>query len=62
MLFRLKCVGFDKYCLRKACCGIGGEYNYDKSRICGNPTTYINWDGVHLTQTTYKLLAIWLNR
>ncbi|KAM3378156.1 acetylajmalan esterase-like [Capsicum galapagoense] len=61
-------LGFDKNSLQKACCGIGGEYNYDKSRICGapgvpicgNPATYISWDGVHLTQAAYKWLTIWL--
>ncbi|XP_059310728.1 GDSL esterase/lipase At5g03980-like [Lycium ferocissimum] len=61
-------LGFEKNSLQKACCGIGGDYNYDKSKICGapgvpicgNPGTYISWDGVHLTQAAYKWLAKWL--
>ncbi|KAK4378966.1 hypothetical protein RND71_000828 [Anisodus tanguticus] len=61
-------LGFHRKSLQKACCGIGGDYNYDKSRICGapgmpvcgNPGCYISWDGVHLTQAAYKWLAKWL--
>ncbi|KAF6159934.1 hypothetical protein GIB67_033018 [Kingdonia uniflora] len=51
-------LGFDQGSLNKACCGIGGQYNYDGSRMCGhagvpvcsNPKQHIHWDGVHLTQ------------
>ncbi|XP_060219144.1 acetylajmalan esterase-like [Lycium barbarum] len=61
-------LGFGKNSLQKACCGIGGDYNYDKSRICGapgvpicgKPGTFISWDGVHLTQAAYKWLTKWL--
>ncbi|KAF9598467.1 hypothetical protein IFM89_027901 [Coptis chinensis] len=49
----------------KACCGGGGPYNYnltakcgyDGSSACDNPSTYVNWDGVHLTETAYKWIA-----
>ncbi|KAI3450443.1 hypothetical protein Pfo_007108 [Paulownia fortunei] len=45
----------------KACCGIGGKYNYDSKRFCGspgvpvcpNPDKYIYWDGLHFTQEAY---------
>ncbi|KAM3270650.1 acetylajmalan esterase [Capsicum chacoense] len=30
-------LGLDKNSLQKACCGIGGDYNYDKSKKCGAP-------------------------
>ncbi|XP_059313132.1 GDSL esterase/lipase At5g03980-like [Lycium ferocissimum] len=61
-------LGFDKNSLQKACCGIGGNYNFDVRKKCGapgvqvcaDPNTYISWDGVHLTQKAYSWLARWL--
>ncbi|CAN0880691.1 GDSL esterase/lipase At1g28580 [Linum grandiflorum] len=50
----------------KACCGAGGgPYNYNPSMVCGNPmvkacedpSTYVNWDGIHFTEATYRLVA-----
>lgn len=51
----------------KVCCGSGGEpYNFDPFTTCGspgatkacsNPATYVNWDGVHLTEAVYKIIA-----
>lgn len=51
----------------KACCGAGGPpYNFDITSTCGSqgvskacphPAKYINWDGVHLTEGMYKVLA-----
>ncbi|XP_078175142.1 GDSL esterase/lipase At5g45910-like [Carex rostrata] len=49
----------------KVCCGGGGPYNYDMSAICGqpgvtaceNPSTYLNWDGIHLTEAAYRSIA-----
>ncbi|XP_055814933.1 acetylajmalan esterase-like [Solanum dulcamara] len=60
--------GFDKNSLQKACCGIGGKYNYNTNKKCGapgiavcvDPSTHISWDGVHLTQEAYKWIAKWL--
>eukprot|EP01018_Ginkgo_biloba_P025523 Gb_22249 [translate_table: standard] len=56
-----------KYTVR-ACCGYGGNYNYNKNvgcggkgvingtqvegRSCKNPSVYVNWDGVHYTQAS----------
>ncbi|KAL3614831.1 hypothetical protein CASFOL_040492 [Castilleja foliolosa] len=59
--------GFDT---ERACCGFGGNYNYDlmkmcgadNSQICENPEKYMSWDGVHLTQQGYKIMAAWLVR
>jgi phospholipase/lecithinase/hemolysin len=61
-----------KYTTR-ACCGVGGKHNYDYGVQCGtsshvhgqyltalscvNPDSYINWDGVHLTDRANRLLA-----
>ncbi|XP_022746945.1 acetylajmalan esterase-like [Durio zibethinus] len=61
-------LGFDPTSLQKACCGIGGEYNFDLSRMCGdpevtlclNPNERLSWDGIHLTQRAYELMATWL--
>ncbi|KAF5730921.1 GDSL esterase/lipase [Tripterygium wilfordii] len=50
----------------KACCGSGTPpYNYEVFAVCGspsakacpNPSQYINWDGVHLTEAMYKVVA-----
>ncbi|KAF7087562.1 hypothetical protein CFC21_090741 [Triticum aestivum] len=49
----------------RACCGGGGEYNWNTSAICGmpgvtackDPTTYVSWDGVHYTEATYQYIA-----
>ncbi|KAI3504559.1 hypothetical protein L2E82_46427 [Cichorium intybus] len=50
----------------KTCCGSSGEpYNFDVTATCGsesasscqNPSQYINWDGVHLTEAMYKVVS-----
>ncbi|KAF3533630.1 hypothetical protein DY000_02040322 [Brassica cretica] len=49
----------------KACCGIGEPYNFQVFETCGSasatackePSQYINWDGVHLTEGMYKGMA-----
>ncbi|CAE6216798.1 unnamed protein product [Arabidopsis arenosa] len=50
----------------KACCGGGdGRYNAKPSVRCGekgsttceNPSTYANWDGIHLTEAAYRHIA-----
>ncbi|KAL3849179.1 hypothetical protein ACJIZ3_011061 [Penstemon smallii] len=53
---------------QKACCGIGGKFNFNMTRMCGspdvpvcsNPNGFISWDGVHLTQEGYKIMSGWL--
>ncbi|KAL1204592.1 GDSL esterase/lipase [Cardamine amara subsp. amara] len=48
-----------------ACCGNGGPYNYTFGRKCGNdvieccsdPSKYVAWDGVHLTEAAYRFMA-----
>ncbi|XP_073157111.1 GDSL esterase/lipase At1g28570-like [Henckelia pumila] len=48
-----------------ACCGGGGPFNFNKSALCGfplaksceDPSLYISWDGLHLTEVAYKFLA-----
>ncbi|XP_072966041.1 GDSL esterase/lipase At1g28570-like [Typha angustifolia] len=56
--------GFTGGALR-ACCGEGGPYNFNFSALCGvsnvtacnNPSTYVSWDGVHMTEAAYKYIA-----
>ncbi|KAK9051657.1 hypothetical protein SSX86_028285 [Deinandra increscens subsp. villosa] len=48
----------------KACCGSEGPFNYNASiacgdstsRVCVQPHTYANWDGLHLTEAAYKVI------
>ncbi|XP_043714464.1 acetylajmalan esterase-like [Telopea speciosissima] len=63
-------LGFDVNSIQKACCGTGGEYNFNVTKMCGaegvqvcsNPETHMSWDGVHSTQNGYRLMADWLLR
>lgn len=49
----------------KACCGGGGLYNFNNSARCGyvgskackDPWSYVNWDGIHLTEAAYRYIA-----
>ncbi|KDP21068.1 hypothetical protein JCGZ_21539 [Jatropha curcas] len=51
-----------------ACCGGGGSYNFNNfarcghvgSKACVNPSTYANWDGIHLTEAAYRIIAMGL--
>ncbi|KAK9995549.1 hypothetical protein SO802_020235 [Lithocarpus litseifolius] len=51
--------------LYSCCCGKGEPYNFDVFTTCGmanvsacaNPSKYINWDGVHLTEAMYKVVS-----
>ncbi|KAI3764184.1 hypothetical protein L2E82_14187 [Cichorium intybus] len=56
--------GFKNGALR-ACCGGGGKYNVNTSAECGSasasvcdePDTYANWDGIHLTESAYRIIS-----
>ncbi|KAJ3694253.1 hypothetical protein LUZ60_009733 [Juncus effusus] len=61
--------GFTNGAPLRVCCGGGGPYNYNNSAFCGtpgvmacqDPSTYINWDGIHLTEPAYNIIATsWL--
>ncbi|KAK4259675.1 hypothetical protein QN277_005983 [Acacia crassicarpa] len=49
----------------RACCGSGGPYNCNASALCGapgaiasdDPSKFISWDGVHLTEAAYRFIA-----
>lgn len=68
VLRRAPSLGFDETSTLKACCGVGGSYNFDMARMCGaqgvpvcaNPARSISWDGIHLTQEAYRHMAEWL--
>ncbi|KAJ1685252.1 hypothetical protein LUZ63_016642 [Rhynchospora breviuscula] len=57
--------GFTRGTELRACCGIGEPYNVNISALCGqtgvpacpNPSTFINWDGLHLADASYKIIA-----
>ncbi|KAK4488669.1 hypothetical protein RD792_004440 [Penstemon davidsonii] len=63
--FILTELGPNKNATLKACCGIGGKYNYNGRRFCGSrgvpvcsdPNQYIYWDGIHLTQAANDRLS-----
>ena len=48
-----------------ACCGGGGPYNVNTSVKCGDPSVsacddpskYVSWDGVHLTEAAYRWIS-----
>ncbi|KAL8028870.1 hypothetical protein ABFX02_14G189800 [Erythranthe guttata] len=56
---------FDVKNLQKACCGIGGKYNYESNKTCGargvhacdQPSSYVSWDGINLTEEAYANIA-----
>ncbi|KAF8056197.1 hypothetical protein N665_1275s0008 [Sinapis alba] len=47
------------------CCGLGGQYNFTFGVKCGlkgvecckDPSKYVNWDGIHMTEAAYKWIA-----
>ncbi|XP_037437968.1 GDSL esterase/lipase At5g45910-like [Triticum dicoccoides] len=49
----------------RACCGGGGAYNWNASAVCGmpgvtawkDPSVFVNWDGIHYTEATYRFIA-----
>ncbi|KAJ3695217.1 hypothetical protein LUZ60_000594 [Juncus effusus] len=55
--------GFDNPLI--ACCGSNGPYNYNPSQSCGNqgsavcfdPSRYVSWDGIHLTEAAYRVIT-----
>ncbi|KAL0398498.1 UNVERIFIED_CONTAM: GDSL esterase/lipase [Sesamum radiatum] len=58
--------GFARESILRACCGGGGPYNFNLSAVCGNqlganccenPSLYVDWDGIHYTETAYKWIA-----
>ncbi|KAL2247714.1 GDSL esterase/lipase At5g03980-like [Sesamum indicum] len=65
LLHFAKSHGFDT---ERACCGSGGKYSFNMTRMCGapgvgvcaDPGRFLSWDGVHLTQEGYKIMAGWL--
>ncbi|XP_010478903.1 PREDICTED: GDSL esterase/lipase At1g31550 [Camelina sativa] len=48
-----------------ACCGVGRPYNFSFSQSCGSagvkscndPSKYVAWDGIHMTEAAHKLMA-----
>jgi len=48
-----------------ACCGGGGPYNFNTSAYCGqsgstvckDPSAFVDWDGIHSTESAYHYIA-----
>ncbi|OEL29024.1 GDSL esterase/lipase [Dichanthelium oligosanthes] len=68
-LHRPATFGFDGSSTLVACCGAGGEYNFNPIAACGfpgatacaDPSRAVNWDGIHLTESAYRFIAgAWL--
>ncbi|KAF3334453.1 acetylajmalan esterase-like protein [Carex littledalei] len=65
MLDQASSLGFEEDSMLTACCGTGGGYNYESNLMCGSPGTtvcsnpdqHISWDGIHLTQAAYMVIA-----
>ncbi|KAH7847326.1 hypothetical protein Vadar_024763 [Vaccinium darrowii] len=61
-------LGFDSSTVQIACCGIGGDYNFNPKRLCGtlgvqvcqDPNKFVSWDGIHFTQEAYKHISEWI--
>nr|DAD24815.1 TPA_asm: hypothetical protein HUJ06_026279 [Nelumbo nucifera] len=57
--------GFRKGALLLTCCGGEGPYNYNKSvhcgvrgaKVCQDPSQYGSWDGTHMTEAVYRVIA-----
>jgi phospholipase/lecithinase/hemolysin len=49
----------------KACCGSGGDYNFNMMATCGSseatsckhPSRYMNWDGLHVTTELNRVVS-----
>lgn len=58
-------LGFEGKSLMRACCGRGGPYDFDPTKmcnqgsmpVCDDPTKYVHWDGFHLTEEANKLMV-----
>lgn len=56
--------GFNKN-VEKVCCGGGGPYNYHETAVCSysgvrscdDPSKYVSWDGLHLTEAAYRWIT-----
>ncbi|CAM0951533.1 unnamed protein product [Alopecurus aequalis] len=59
------CFGVARANALRACCGGGGEYNWNATAVCGmpgvtackDPSAFISWDGVHYTEAIYRRIV-----
>ncbi|XP_037482140.1 GDSL esterase/lipase At1g28600-like [Triticum dicoccoides] len=57
--------GFAAGTVLRACCGGGGPYNANLTLHCSDPgvvpcpdpAKYVSWDGLHMTEAVYKIMA-----
>ncbi|EYU27471.1 hypothetical protein MIMGU_mgv1a022649mg [Erythranthe guttata] len=64
-LYLLRVARRNGFEIKKACCGRGGDYNYNIKRTCGatdipqcpDPERHVNFDGVNLSEISHKIMA-----
>ncbi|XP_024525422.1 GDSL esterase/lipase At4g01130 [Selaginella moellendorffii] len=59
--------GFRNETKTSACCGTGGAYNFNSTKLCGKdfqpesttlkPSEFVSWDGIHFTEAFYEHLS-----
>ncbi|KAG2647116.1 GDSL esterase/lipase At1g28600-like [Panicum virgatum] len=57
--------GFDERTVLDACCGGGGPHNANftvhctepGAVQCADPARYVSWDGLHMTEAVYRIMA-----
>ncbi|KAJ4980903.1 hypothetical protein NE237_031740 [Protea cynaroides] len=52
--------GFKGSTLKPCCGGIGPRCGSSGASVCSDPSSYVSWDGIHLTEAAYKWIAMGL--
>ncbi|KAJ4980962.1 hypothetical protein NE237_031799 [Protea cynaroides] len=52
--------GFKGSTLKPCCGGTGPHCGSSGASVCSDPSSYVSWDGIHLTEAAYKWIAMGL--